>query len=86
MSEYEVKIPLSAASKNLRISLWFLALGLILMVCHVPWWAYTAFFAISGGFLISMIMCVMDVQEFKMKQSQKIIQLLEKVVNKDANK
>lgn len=86
MSEHEVKIPLSAASKNLRISLWFLVLGLVLMVCHVPWWVCTSFFAISGGFLISMIMCVMDVQEFKMKQSQKIIQLLEKVVNKDIDK
>lgn len=76
MAKQEFTVPLSAASKNLRISLWFLVLGLVLMVCHVPWWVCTALFAISGGFLLSMLMCILDVQEFKMKQNQEIIRLL----------
>ena len=76
MAKHEVTVPLSAASKNLRIASSLLALGLVLMVCHVPWWVYTAFFALSGGFLLSMLMCIFDVQEFKMKQNQEIIRLL----------
>ena len=76
MAVHEVTVPLSAASKNLRFASSFLALGLVLMVCHVPWWVCTAFFAISGGFLLSMLMCILDVQEFKMKQNQEIIRLL----------
>jgi hypothetical protein len=86
MAEHEVTVPLSAASKNLRISLWFLVLGLVLVMCHVPWWVCTAIFAISGGFLISMIMCVFDVQEFTMKQNQEIIRLLTKEQGKYSNK
>lgn len=69
MVVHEMTVPLSAASKNLRIASIFLALGLVLMVCHVPWWVSTAFFALSGGFLLAMLMCVFDVQEFKMRQN-----------------
>ena len=76
MAKQEFTVPMSAASKNLRISSMFLALGLVLEVCHVPWWVCTAFFALSGGFLLSMLMCIFDVQEFKMKQKQEIIRLL----------
>ena len=32
-----------------------------------------------------MVMCILDVQEFKMKQNQKIIELLSRIVNKDNN-
>ncbi len=85
MAKHETTISLSAASKNLRIASVFCAIGLVLMVCHVPWWVCTAFFALSGGFLLSMLMCVLDVQEFKMKQNQKIIELLSRIVNKNNN-
>ena len=82
----DVSIPGSAASRNLRFFLLFLAIGLVLFVCHVPSWIFTLVFGISGGFLLTMLTCILDIQEFKMKQNQKIIQLLEKVVNKDNNK
>ena len=77
----DVSIPGSAASSNLRFGLWFLAIGFVLVICHVPSWIFTLVFGISGGFLLSMFMCILDIQEFKMKQQQKIVELLAKIVN-----
>ena len=81
----DVSIPGSSASRNLRFGLLFLAIGLVLVVCHVPSWLFTLVFGISGGFLLSTVMCILDIQEFKMQQNQKIIQLLTKIVNKNNN-
>jgi hypothetical protein len=78
-------IPTSAASRNFLITLWFLVLGLVLYVFNLPSWILTLVFGISGAFLFSMVMCILDVQEFKMKQNQKIIELLSKIVNKNNN-
>ena len=85
MATNDVSIPGSAASRNLRFGLLFLAIGLVLFICHVPSWIFTSVFGIAGGFLLSMIMCILDIQEFKMKQNQKIIELLSRIVNKDNN-
>lgn len=81
----DVPIPSSAATKNLKICLWTMAIGLLMMVFGLPSWVFTFVFAVSGAFLLSMVMCILDVQEFKMKQNQKIIELLSKLVNKDNN-
>lgn len=81
----DVSIPGSASSRNLRFGLLFLAIGFVLVVCHAPSWLFTLVFGISGGFLLTMIMCILDIQEFKMKQNQKIIQLLSKIVNSHRN-
>lgn len=81
----DVPIPTSAATKNFRICLWILAIGLLMMVFGLPSWVLSWVFGLSGAFLLSMVMCILDVQEFKMKQNQKIIELLSKVVNKDNN-
>lgn len=82
----EMSIPTSAASRNLRFFLLFLAIGIVLFICHAPAWIFVPMFGLAGGFLFMMITCILDIQEFKMKQSQKIIQLLAKIVNKDTNK
>lgn len=81
----DATIPKSAASRNFQITLWFLALGLVLYVFNLPSWIFTLVFGISGAFLFSTIMCILDVQEFKMKQNQKIIELLSKLVNRENN-
>ncbi len=81
----DVSIPGSAASRNLRFFLLLLAIGFVLVVCHAPSWLFTLVFGISGGFLLTMIMCILDVQEFKMKQNQTIVELLSKLVNRDNN-
>ena len=85
MATNDVSIPGSAASRNLRFFLLFLAIGFVLVVCHAPSWLFTLVFGISGGFLLTMVMCILDIQEFRMKQNQKIIQLLSKIVNKNNN-
>ena len=78
----DVPIPTSAAGRNLQITLGFLALGLVLYVFNLPTWIFSVVFVISGAFLIWTIMCILDVQEFKMKQNQKLIELLSKLVNR----
>ena len=81
----EVSIPMSAATRNFKICLWTMVIGLLMVLFELPSWAFTFVFAVSGAFLLSMVMCILDVQEFKMKQNQKIIELLTKIVNKDNN-
>ena len=81
----DVLIPTSAASRNLQIALWTAVIGLLMVLFGLPTWAFSLVFAVSGAFLLSMVMCILDVQEFKMKQNQKIIELLSKIVNKDNN-
>ena len=79
----DVPIPTSAATRNFKISLWSLTIGLLMVLFELPSWVFTLVFAVSGAFLLSMVMCILDVQEFKMKQNQRIIELLSKIVNKD---
>lgn len=79
----DVPIPTSAATRNFKICLWTMVIGLLMVVFELPSWVFTLVFAVSGAFLLSMVMCILDVQEFKMKQNQKIIELLSKIVNKD---
>lgn len=81
----DVPIPTSAATRNFKICLWTMAIGLLMVVFELPSWVFTFVFAVSGAFFLSMVMCILDVQEFKMKQNQKIIELLSKLVNKDNN-
>ena len=70
---------MSAASKNLRIALCVLAIGLVLLGCGAPTWLYTFTFGVSGAFIILMVRCILDIQEFKMKQNQRIVELLGKI-------
>lgn len=66
----------SAAFKNFKLAVVSLAIGLVLAVMHVPWYIFTAFFAVSGGFLMTMASCVLDIQEHNMRQLQSIAALL----------
>ena len=79
----EASIPTSAATRNLKMCLWTLVLGCLMVMFGLPSWLFTLVFAVSGAFLLSMVMCILDVQEFKMNQNQRIIELLSKIVNKD---
>ena len=81
----DVLIPTSAATRNFKICLLTMTIGLIMVLFELPSWAFTLMFAVSGAFLLSMVMCILDVQEFKMKQNQKIIELLTKLTNKKEN-
>ena len=72
----EVMVPYSSASRNLLVSLCFLLVGVVFWLFDAPTWLYVITFCLSLGFLVSMLMCVMDVQEYKMRQNQKIIELL----------
>ena len=81
----DVSIPTSAATRNLKISLWSLVVVAVLVLVNAPDWLYIPVIGVSVGFFTSMVMCILDVQEFKMKQNQKIIELLSKLVNKDTN-
>ena len=81
----DASIPSSAATKNLKKCLWILVVGLLLVVLGLPSWVFTLVFSMSGAYLLSMVMCILDVQEFKMKQNQTIVELLSKLVNRDNN-
>lgn len=78
----DVSIPTSAATSNFKICLWSLTIGLIMVLFELPYWVFALMFAVSAAFFLSMVMCILDVQEFKMKQNQKIIELLTKLTNK----
>ena len=80
----DVPISSSAATNNLKICLWILAIGLLMVLFELPSWVFTMVFAVSGAFFLSMVMCILDIQEFKVKQNQKIIELLSKVVDTTA--
>lgn len=79
----DVPIPTSAATRNFKLCLWTMVIGLLMVLFGLPSWAFSLVFSVSGAFLLSMVMCILDVQEFKMKQNQRIIELLSKIVNKD---
>ena len=81
----DVPIPTSAATRNFKLSLWSLVVVCIMVLFNAPDWIFIPMIGISGGFFLSMVMCILDVQEFKMKQNQKIIELLSRIVNKDNN-
>lgn len=78
----EESIPESAASRNLKLSITALTVAVVLATCKLPIWLILLFSGISGGFLLFAVYCVLDIQEFKMKQNQKIIELL--MENKNA--
>ena len=72
----EIRIPSSAATKNLILCALFSGVALVLSLFNVPLWTVILAGGIAGGFLFSAVACVLDVQEFKMKQLQEIINLL----------
>ena len=74
----EIGIPKSAASRNLMICFIMLGVTGILWSVNLPLWIVIIVSGISLGFLLAAIYCVLDIQEFKMKQNQRIIELLEK--------
>ena len=78
----DVPIPTSATTRNFMLFILFLAIGFTLALCHASSWIVIPVFGISGGFLLMMVMCILDIQEFKMKQNQKLIELLVKMANK----
>ena len=80
----DVPIPSSAATNNRKMCLWILAIGLLMVLFELPSWVSTLVFVVSGAFFLSMVMCILDIQEFKVKQNQKIIELLSKVVDTTA--
>ncbi len=74
----EIGIPKSAASGNLCIFLVMAGLTSILWSLSLPLWIVIIVGGCALGFLLATIYCVLDIQEFKMKQNQRIIELLEK--------
>ena len=74
--QMEIRIPRSAATKNLMLCALFSAVALTLAMFNVPIWIVIPVGGIAGGFLFSAIACILDVQEFSMKQQQEIIKLL----------
>jgi len=74
----EISIPKSAATKNLIVCAWISTIALVLAIFNVPMYVILPIAGIAGGFLFSAIACILDIQEFKMKQNQRIIELLEK--------
>lgn len=74
----EIGIPKSAASRNLMLCFIMLGVTGILGVFKLPLLIVIPVGGIALGFLLAAINCVLDIQEFKMKQNQRIIELLEK--------
>lgn len=74
----EIGIPKSAASRNLMLCFIMLGVTGILGMLNLPLLIVFPVGGIALGFLLAAINCVLDIQEFKMKQNQKIIELLEK--------
>ena len=72
----EIIIPKSAATKNLMLCALCSAVALILAMFNVPLWIVIPVGGTAGGFLFSAIACVLDVQEFSMKQQHEIVKLL----------
>ena len=54
----DVLIPTSAATRNFKICLLTMTIGLIMVLFELPSWAFTLMFAVSGAFLLSMVMCI----------------------------
>ena len=74
--QMEIIIPKSAATKNLMLCALCSAVALTLAMFNVPIWIVIPVGGIAGGFLFSAIACVLDVQEFSMKQQHEIVKLL----------
>ena len=77
----EVEIPKSAATKNLCLSLSFATIAFLLSLFNVSMWLICPFIGIATGFLTSCISCILDIQEFRMHQNQKLIELLKEKKN-----
>lgn len=75
----EIRIPKSAATKNLMLCTLFSAVALSLAMFNVPIWIVIPVGGIAGGFLLSAVACILDVQEFTMKQQQEILSELKKL-------
>ena len=74
--QMEIIIPKSAATKNLMLCALCSAVALTLAMFNVPIWIVIPVGGIAGGFLFSAIACILDVQEFSMKQQHEIVKLL----------
>lgn len=81
----KIKIPPSAATKNLLLCGCSCIVAGFLAILHAPTWIILPIFGIASGFLMSTISCVLDIQEFTTQQNQKIIELLtkQKIENED---
>ena len=64
----------------------FSAVALALAMFNVPIWIVVPIGGIASGFLFSTAACILDVQEFKMKQQQEIVNELKKLNEKMAGK
>ena len=74
----EIGIPKSAASRNLMICFIMSGITSVLCIFNLPLWLIAPFGGIALGFFLAAVYCILDIQEFKMKQNQRIIELLEK--------
>ena len=70
------KVPQSAATKNLILCACSCLFAIFLSILTAPIWIVLPIFGIACGFLLGMISCILDIQEFTMQQNQKIIELL----------
>ena len=82
----EIEIPKSAATKNLTLCALFSIVALVLSISNVPIWVVVPAGGIAGGFLFSAVACILDIQEFKMKQQQEVVNELKKLNEKMAGK
>lgn len=76
----ECNIPRSAASRNLMLCFIMLGITGVFISLGLPTWLIFIPSAIAGGFLLAAIYCILDIQEYKMKQNQQLIELLHKVL------
>ena len=81
LTKTEIIIPKSAATKNLMLCALCSAVALTLALFNVPIWLVIPAGGIAGGFLLSAIACILDIQEFSMKQQQEVINELKKLNN-----
>ena len=74
----EIGIPKSAASRNLMFCIIMLGVTGLLGLFNLPIWLIIPAGGIALGFFLAAVYCILDIQEYAMKQNQKIIELLMK--------
>lgn len=69
-------IPTSAATRNLNLALCAGSLTAVLYLCSVFWWITLIFGIIACKFVYNVIRCILDIQEFSMKEQHEVLKKL----------
>lgn len=76
----ECNIPRSTASRNVMLCIVMLGITGVFGSLSLPIWLIFISSVIAAGLLLATIYCILDIQEYKMKQNQQLIELLHKVL------